>query len=175
MNSKTIDKAEILDKADKLVSRAEKLIPKNLEPDLPPTELLPEVPAWHDFESKIWQCGEDIRQLIETNPALRKDDKLFQRILKISINQNAKRGRQSFIMLFDSKHLSNFAKCLITQLDDEFVNGQVIKSIQKMQVAGFENEIKPFTEHKHAWIRNTAKKYLKQEFSKSGKTKKNEQ
>jgi hypothetical protein len=160
--NKKIDKAEILGEVDKLVSRAEKLIPKVLEPDLPPTNLLPTVPDWHDFEHKVWKFGEELRQLIKANPTLRKEKELFQRILKISINRNAKRGRQSFIMLFDTKQLSNFAKHLVTQLDDEFVNGHIIKLIQKMHVAGFESEIKPFIEHKHAWIRNVAKKYLTQ-------------
>ena len=158
--NKTIYKAEILDKAEKLVLRAEKLIPKILEPNLLPMNLFPDVPEWHDFEHKIWRLGEDLRELIKINPMLRKEDKLLQRILKISINRNAKRGRQSFIMLFDRKDLSNFAKYLVSELDDEFVNGQVIITIQKMHAAGFESEVKPFTEHKHAWIRNAAKKYL---------------
>ena len=160
--SKKNNNEKILGEVDRLVSRAEKLIPKILEPDLPPTNLFPDIPDWHDFEHKIWKLGAELQQLIKENTALQKKDELFQRILKISINRNAKRGRQSFIMLFDKKHLSNFAKYLITQLDDEFVNGHVIKSIQKMHVAGFESEIQPFIEYKHAWIRNAAKKYLTQ-------------
>ena len=160
--SKTIGRAEILDKADKLLLQAERLIPNTLEPDLPPTNLAPNVPAWYDFEHKIWALGEELRQLIKANPKLQKEDEVFQRILKISINRNAKRGRQSFIMLFERKHLSNFAKYLVTQLDDEFVVLHVISTIQKMHVAGFESEIKPFTESKYAGIRNAAKKYLTQ-------------
>ncbi|MDR2905897.1 MAG: hypothetical protein LBU73_08085 [Helicobacteraceae bacterium] len=157
-----INTAEILDKANKLVSRAEKLIPKILEPNLPPTELLPDVPDWHDFERKIWRLGDEIRQLIKENPTLRKENEFFQRILKISTNRNAKRGRQSFIMLFATKHLSGYAKELTTQLDDEFVNGHIICAIQKMHAAEFDSEVKPFAEHKHVWIRNAAKKYLTQ-------------
>ena len=158
---KLAEKREILDKADKLLSQVEKLIPNTLEPDLPSSNF-PDIPDWHDFEHKIWKCGEELRKLIKESPKLQKEDALFQRILKISINRNAKRGRQSFIMLFDRKHFSNFAKHLATQLDDEFVNGHVICAIQKMHVAGFESEIKSFIESKYTWIRNAAKKYLTQ-------------
>ncbi len=161
-NQNATDRVEILDKADKLISQAEKLIPKILEPDLPPAKLNPDVPDWHDFEHKIWRFGNDLRLLIKENPTLKKEDGLFQRILKICTNRNAKRGRQSFMMLFESKQYSKFAAELITQLDDEFVDGHVICAIQKMHAAGFDCEIKPFTEHKHAWIRNAAKKYLSQ-------------
>ena len=164
--SKTKDRLDILDKAEKLISQAETLIPKILEPDLPPAKIsdkdISGNPAWHDFEHKIWSTGEELRALIQKNPALRKDAKLFQRILNIAKNRNAKRGRQSFIMLLASKQFSNFAADLVTQLDDKFVDGQVICAIQKMRVSGFENEIKPFTENEHAWIRNAAKKYLTQ-------------
>ncbi len=156
------DKAGALGKADKLISQAEKLIPKTLEPNLPPTELIPD---WHDFEHKIWRLGEELRQLIKENPTLvetGRDPSLLQRIVKICINRNAKRGRQSFIMIFELKQFSKFATDLATQLDDEFVNGHVVRAIQKMHVAGFDSEIKPFADHKHAWIRNAAKKYLTQ-------------
>lgn len=153
-------KQEVLEIADNLLSRAEKIIPKTLEPDLPPTELFPDVPDWHDFEHKIWRLGAELRQLVQANPALRKEDELYRRILKISMNRNAKRGRQAFIMLFDSKQLSKFAPDLIMQIDDKFVEGHIVKAIQKMPAIGFNNEIKPFAEHKTAWIRNVAKKYL---------------
>jgi len=166
MNNKIDDKLDILDKAEKLISGAETLIPKILEPDLSPAKIsdkdISGNPAWHDFEHKIWSTGEELRALIQKNPTLRKDAKLFQRILNIAKNRNAKRGRQSFIMLLASKQFSNFAADLVTQLDDKFVDGQVICAIQKMRVSGFENEIKPFTENEHAWIRNAAKKYLTQ-------------
>lgn len=159
---KSTDRAAILDKTDKLISRVEKLIPKVPEPDLPPIKLNPYIPDWHAFEHEIWRLGDDLRLLIKENQALKRDDKLFQQILRICTNRNAKRGRQSFIMLLGSKQFSRFAANLITQLDDEFVEGYVIATIQKMHAAGFESEIKPFTEHKHAWIRNAAKKYLTQ-------------
>ena len=157
-----MNKTEILDKADKLISQAEKLIPKTFETDLPPTKLIPHVPDWHSFEHEIWRLGEELRQLIKTNLTIRKEDELFRRILKVCTNKNAKRGRQSFIMLLGAKQFSRFAADLITQVDDKFVDGQVICTIQKMHVAGFDSEVKPFIEHKHAWIRNAAKKYLTQ-------------
>ena len=94
---------DILDKAEKLISLAETLIPKILEPDLPPAKIsgkdISQNPAWHDFEHKIWSTGEELRALIQINPILRKDVKLFQRIFIIAKNRNAKRGRQSFIIL----------------------------------------------------------------------------
>ena len=157
-----MNKTEVLQKAEKLIEQAEKLIPKTLEPDLPATKLIPNVPEWYGFEYKIWKLGDDLRLLIKANPTLQKEDEIFQRILKVCTNRNAKRGRQSFIMLLGAKRFSIFATDLITQIDDENVDGHVISTIQKMHAAGFENQVKPFIEHEHAWIRNAAKKYLAQ-------------
>ncbi len=162
-NEKKKMKQKILDIANRLLSRAEKIIPKTLEPDLAPMELFPDVPDWHDFEHKIWSLGADLWVLVRANPKLRKDDELYRRILKIATNRNAKRGRQAFIMLFESKQLSRFAPDLMTQIDDKFVNGHIVKAVLKMHAPGYVNEIKPFAEHNNAWIRNVAKKYLEQQ------------
>jgi hypothetical protein len=136
-----------------------------MEGDLPPLsmggkELLPGVPAMHDYESRIWDAGERIRQIIKDCPALQRDDGLYRRFLQICLNRNAKRGRQSFILLFGYKRFMLYAESLVTQIDDKNVEGHVVSVIQKMKAPGYKNLMKPYADHRNAWIRNAAKRYL---------------
>ena len=116
---------------------------------------------WYPFESQIWKNGEKIRQLLLTDKKLRDNESIYDKIFEIATNINAKRGRQSFIMLLGNvKHLKYSAE-LIKQLNDDNVDGHIIDTIYKMKFYGFTKEIKPFIDHKIIWIRNLAKKYCK--------------
>jgi hypothetical protein len=143
-----------------IVSRANLLVPKELKPDLKALEGYPDVPSWHKFEIDVWNFGEDIRQILEHYKPLRKDKDLLDLFLTICLNRNSKRGRQTFIMLFEFKHCVGYAKQIVSQLNDKFVEGHVIRCLNKMQAGGFGGQIKKFTEHKVRWIRNEAKKYM---------------
>ncbi len=143
----------------RLIKKAQKLPPEVLEPDLPNSQFY-DVPEWHDYELKIWEIGEQIRKIILEDKLLRKDDEINDLIIDLCFNKNAKRGRQSFVSLFAYKQLSNYAEKLILLIDDEFINGHVIDAIYKMQVTGFKKEIEPFTNHKEAWVRKIATKYI---------------
>ena len=147
---------EILD----LINRAKIIIPKEYAENLK-INALTNQPEWHSFESEIWRIGEDIRQILSKNPKLKNNEKLFECLLEIATNKNAKRGRQSFILLFGSIKQSKHSEKLITQINDEFVSGHIIDTIYKMKTGNYSNEIKPFCNNKFAWIRNTAKKYIK--------------
>ena len=159
------DKVEIKQKIVEMVQEAETLIPAVMEPDLPPQlmggkELLPGIPARHEYESMVWDLGEKIRQLIKSCPALQNDEELYSKFLPICLNRNAKRGRQSFIMLFGYKRFTIYAKDLATQIDDTFVEGHIIDVILKMKAPGYENMMEHYVNHKNTWMRNTAKMYL---------------
>jgi len=144
----------------KILEEASKLIPKNIDSDLKAINEYPDVPEWHPYEDKIWTLGEDIRQILIEHKSLRKDKKLLNLFLEICMNRNAKRGRQSFIMLFCFKHCAEYAPMIITQVDDKFVEGHVILAINKMHATGYRNLIAKFCESKNTWIRNEAKKYM---------------
>lgn len=49
----------------KIINEVESLTPLTLEPNLPPTNLFPNIPEWHSYEYKIWKKGEKIRQLLK--------------------------------------------------------------------------------------------------------------
>lgn len=152
-----MEKAKILS----LINETIDLCPLELEKDLKPIDEFPDVTDWHSFEDRIWEIGEEIRQIIHSKKSLRNDEEINNAILNICLNNRAKRGRQSFILLLGYKKLSHFAPKLIKIVDDKFVTGQVIDTICKMQVKGFEKEIEPFTRTKDQWIRKIALKYLK--------------
>ena len=145
-----------------LLDRAEKLIPATSEKDLPPMDIAPGVPQWHDYEHKIWQIGEEIRQILNTHKTLRKDKELLARFLSVALNRNAKRGRQSFIMLLWYKHCAEYAGLLAAQLEDRSVKGHIIEGLNKMKAGQFTSLVEPFTQDKTTWIRNQAKKYIRE-------------
>ena len=145
-----------------LINKAEELTPQVFEDNLPSKKDLLGEPEWHFYEHEIWKLGEEIRQILLSNKPLKKDNELIERIIKICTNRNSKRGRQSFIMLLWSKDYSKYADKLISQLNDRFVYGHVIESLNKMKVEGFSKIIKPYCEDKVTWIRNQAIKYINQ-------------
>lgn len=145
----------------KKIKEAESLVPQNIEPDLPPTQLLPNIPEWHSYEHKIWKLGEDIRQLFLLYPSLKSDKEIHLQILDICLNPNSKRGRQSFIMLLGYKQFSDYAEVLITQVNDEFVTGHILDTILKMKVSGYGRIMENYINYNITWIRNVAKRYLK--------------
>lgn len=118
-------------------------------------------PEWYPFESQIWKNGERIRQLFLIVKKLKNKESIFDKLFKIATNRNAKRGRQSFIMLLGGVKYSKYSPELIKQLDDDNVDGHIIDAIYKMKVDEFTEDIKPFTDHKFTWVRNIAKKYCK--------------
>lgn len=144
-----------------IVGRTSRLIPPVYVKDLPPSKQFPDVPQWHGYEYEIWRNGERIRQILLEHNALRKDKELLDLFLTIALDRNAKRGRQSFIMLFCYKHCAGYAELFVQQLDDDFVCGHIIEGLNKMKAGQFVSLVKPFTTYKITWIRNQAKKYIK--------------
>jgi len=75
-------------------------------------------------------------------------------------NKNAKRGRQSFIMLLWFKHCEKYAPILLDQIEDDFVRGHIIEGLNKMKASGYTEIVKKYTNDKTTWIKNQAKKYI---------------
>lgn len=155
-------KEEAKEKIKDIVGKTVKLIPPTYEKNLPPMKQFIDVPEWHDYEYKIWSNGEQIRQILLEHKNLRKDKSLLDLFLMVALNRNAKRGRQSFIMLFEYKHCVEYAGLLVKQIDDVFVSGHIIKTLKKMKVGQYVSLVMPYTTDKITWIRNEAKKYVNQ-------------
>lgn len=154
-------KEEAKKKIQDIVRKTEKVIPLTYVENLPPIDKKnPDIPKFHDFEHEIWIKGSAIKQILCEHTSLRKDKSLLESFLSIATNRNAKRGRQIFIMLLAYKHCAEYAPFLIKQIDDSFVDGHVISTLNKMNVYQYTSFIMPFTTDKIAWIRNEAKKYI---------------
>lgn len=141
------------------IKEAKMLIPDELLPDLPPSQLTPDVPNWHDFEHLIWQKGEKIRQLIY-NEKRKLSQKQVDEILSICTSTNAKRGRESFLMLLGKKCYAEYAPQLVGLLQDKYIEGHIVSTLYKMGVPNYATEITPFISHKQTWISNVAKQYI---------------
>ena len=143
-----------------LLISAVALIPTTVLPALPFMKQAPTVHDWYDFEHRLWELGEEIRQLTVTeNKALSAEH--IETICRICSDPKAKRGRESFVMLMGKKRYSDYASRLATLLTDGDVNGHVISTLNKMGASQYVEEIKPYTAHATSWIRNEAKKYVK--------------
>lgn len=146
-------------KLEQLLTEAELLIPAEAMPDLPGMTGIPDVPAWHEFEMRLWEKGEQIRQLLlEANRKL--NDRQADRVLAICTNANAGRGRESFIMLLGKKCYVRYGHALAGLLSDPHAAGHAVDTLYKMGAAGYASEIAPFAAHHRTWIRNAAKRYL---------------
>lgn len=144
---------------DTLLTRAEALIPEENLPDLPFMDLAPDVHDWYMFEHELWEVGEDIRQfLLENKNKLNVSQ--IERIVKICLDKKAKRGRQSFVMLLGKKIYNSYADMIVTVLNDDDVDGQVIDTLYKMGAKEYVEQIEPFLTHNRTWIRNEAKRYV---------------
>lgn len=84
----------------------------------------------------------------------------IERIVKICLDKRAKRGRQSFVMLLGKKMFSEYAEQIVSLIDDDDVDGQVIDTLYKMGATGYADLIEPFLSHNRTWIRNEAKRYI---------------
>jgi len=153
------DRVALNNEVDQLLSEAESYIPHELLADLPYMKTFPDVHEWHNFEGRIWNTGEKIRQLIFRSKTSF-DQGQIDRILDICLDKRAKRGRQSFVMLLGKVRYREQAHALIPLLEDEDVNGHVIDTLYKMRANGYVSLITPFLTHKQTWIRNAAKKYI---------------
>lgn len=156
MGTSRVAKGEII----KLLVDAMSMVPESHLPDLDPIDGYPDVPKWHKFENRIWEVGENIRQLMNSSPRLRSDVDLQDRYIEIAKKKHAKRGRQSFIMLLAYKVCTTRSEELVSELNDPFVSGQVIYMWRKMQTALYVEDVSPFINDPKKWIRDEAKKYI---------------
>ncbi|MBQ4282309.1 MAG: hypothetical protein IJB96_00080 [Lachnospira sp.] len=142
-----------------LLSKAEENIPNEILPDLPYMKSVSDVHEWYDFEHKLWDTGEEIRQVVFSSKKAFSNNQI-DRILNICLDVRAKRGRQSFVMLLGQTKYCDYSSVLIPLLQDEDVNGHVIDTLYKMRANSYVALVTPFLDHKQTWIRNTAKKYV---------------
>ena len=110
--------------------KAEDKIPNEILPDLPFMELAPDVHDWYMFEHEIWEIGEEIRQLIFYSKKVLTDSQIA-RIINICLDEKAKRGRQSFVMLLGKKINYSTRMTLQESLNKDTTQG-VVKMVKKI-------------------------------------------
>jgi hypothetical protein len=147
-------------KIELLLERAEGLIPAEQISDLPPMDQAPGVPGWHSFELELWRIGEEIRQIMNSATGLRKDEAIYSRLIRIAADQKAKRGRQSFVLLFCYRPCASWASSIADLIADPDVAGHAILALYKMKARGYSDMIKPLAYAKMTWISKEANRDL---------------
>ena len=152
--------SETIDSAGRKLDEALQLIPDTRPVNLPPTDLIPDVAAWHGFEHDLWKIGEEIRLLLNTKTKARTDEGLYSRMYQIASDRRGMRGRQSFVLLFAYKPCIAWAGKIAALLPDTDIDGQVISAVYKMRASGLSEAVLPYHTSGIAWIRKEAKRYL---------------
>ncbi|CAN5676293.1 hypothetical protein BH11VER1_BH11VER1_16090 [soil metagenome] len=154
-----------------LIADAFSVIPASRPIDLPPTKTIPDVPAWHDHEHKLWTLGEQIRHLINEKPNIRGDRDIYSEILKIATKRAGMRGRQSWVILFAYKPCASWADEIAGLLPDADIDGHLVSALCKMKASGFSATVLPLLNSPITWIRKKATQYL--EFDKEAQSGRN--
>lgn len=143
---------------ERLLSESRAAIPEALLPDKPYRGTTD--PGWYDFELTLWAKGEEIRKLLTASRRTLTPEQTAS-VIAICQEPNAKRGRQSFLLLLGRKVYACHAHAVAELLSDSHVAGQAIETLYKMGASGYCREIEPFLAHDKTWIRNSAIRYLK--------------
>lgn len=139
---------------------ARDLAPAIFPPDLAPDPLIPNVPAWYEFEREAWAIGETLRHSLKANPTFKRDPSVIRAILEVLQARNLRRGRQSFVMLLGFSSASTHAPLLASFITDPDIDGHVIDTLLKMRAVGYAPQVAKFTTHSQAWVRRLAKRYV---------------
>jgi hypothetical protein len=143
-----------------LLAQAKFLLPRSTPAQLQPMEGFPDLPQWHEFEHSLWSIGEQIRHAMNEQPRLRGNRNLYAKILAIVQDRNARRGRQSFVLLFAYRPCVAWASDLATLISDPDIDGQIISALYKMRASGYSTIVAPFLSSSITWIRKEARRYL---------------
>jgi hypothetical protein len=151
---------EVRKEIESRLLRARSLIPDRIAERVPENHLDPSVPRLETWETQLWDIGEQIRQLLASAPALRRDEDLGRQFLEISLDRRAGGGRQSFMMLLGFKSFAALAKELTSELVDDVVCGHVVWALYRAKVPGQWEQVRSLCDHERAWIRKEARRYV---------------
>jgi hypothetical protein len=143
-----------------LCQRAIEMAPRDFPDDLPTTAGLAGAPAWYPFETRAWDLGERVRQMLVATPKLRQDSQVQDALLYVVECRNLRRGRQPFVTNLGYAAAAPLAARLVPYLRDRDIDGQVVGALIRMKVGGYSSEVALLVTARHAWVRNLAKKYI---------------
>lgn len=118
-------------------------------------------PDWQDFEMRIWELGESIRQLLKKKKKWLKSKNLLGVILMICKKEEYGKGRQSFVLLLGEFDKSETSEVLGNLLDDREVKGHAIKALTKSKNDKYLDKVCGIAKTETGWIKSAANSYCK--------------
>ncbi len=120
-------------------------------------------PDWLGYETSLWSVSEDLRKFLQKRKNLRGRNILFDCCEELARDSSLGKGRQNLVLLLGQYGGLSYSDILETLLSDEDVYGHAIKGIARAKIPGLENKVRAvLEEEKIGWIRNAARKYLKE-------------
>lgn len=117
---------------------------------------------WLGFETRLWQLGESMRQVLSKKTKWRKSEKLLCSIAEILGDSKYGKGRQSFIDLIAKFGGPVHYSDLLAAIDEPEIAGHAVKGLRLAKVSGAESKVEALLNTKQpAWVKREAKKYLR--------------
>lgn len=117
--------------------------------------------TWHEYESIIWALGEQMRQLMKTQPRLRLEASIWQSIEALCMDTRLGKGRESFTMLLGHYGGPQRVPVLKALLADSEVQGHALYALRLLGSPEGIEAAEGLLASDRAWIRGEAKKYLR--------------
>ena len=117
-------------------------------------------PDWTSGEGRIWDAGEGVRQLMRARK-WKGPGPLLDLVAEVSADPKFGKGRQTFVLLLGDFGKGSYASRLGPLLEDPEVQGHAMDSLRKAKVGGFAEQASRLAAETKGWIRQSARKYLK--------------
>jgi hypothetical protein len=116
--------------------------------------------TWFGYEYKIWNLGEKIRRILLKRKDLRKAEVVHDLVKAIILDKKYGKGREPFALILGEFKIILSLDDLRKAINDEEIQGHILKSLIKLKIKGFENEAEKISIEKKGWIAKTARDYL---------------
>lgn len=129
--------------------------------DLPRTTPM-QGPVWEGLESRTWDAGEALRQVLQQKKAWLNAPALHQFLLWALDQQDLGKGRQPFTELARVLPRGEFEASVLDLLKDHDLRGHAIKALRSGRALSYSAEVGAVMEsERRGWVKREAKKYLK--------------
>ena len=118
-------------------------------------------PPWLEGESKLWELGEQLRQLLLRRKSLAQCAELIALLRWVLTCEELGRGRQPFVELVARYDPDATAATFQPLLLDDGLRGQVIAAARRQKLAGLAKDVRSSVKDADpSWIKRAARRYL---------------
>lgn len=115
---------------------------------------------WYQFELLLWALGESLRRVLKGAPALRREQRFWERAEELCERSEYGKGRESWVMLLGQYGGPRRVPALLVLANDPEIAGHVLYALRRLKAPEGRGVAERLQQAPQAWIRQEAKKYL---------------